>query len=90
MNKPMSEKEMLLTMLTDIYDQLEELESVLEASFSDLRNSLVEDEHNKLTMPKQKLSAIEEEMGNLFPDTCNHTDLKQNHVSGRLKLELGF
>ncbi len=86
----MSEKEMLLTMLTDIYDQLEELESVLEASFSDLRNSLVEDEHNKLTMPKQKLSAIEEEMGNLFPDTCNHTDLKQNHVSGRLKLELGF
>ncbi|MDQ6599426.1 hypothetical protein E2K98_16460 [Bacillus salipaludis] len=90
MNKPMSEKEMLLTMLTDIYDQLEELESVLEASFSDLRNSLVEDEHNKLTVPKQRLSAIDEEMGHLFPDTCNHTDLKQNHVSGRLKLELGF
>ncbi|MBI0576099.1 hypothetical protein IEC97_01900 [Neobacillus cucumis] len=90
MNKPMSEKEMLLTMLTDIYDQLEELESVLEASFSDLRNSLVEDEHNKLTVPKQQLSAIEVEMGHLFPDTFNNTDLKQNHVSGRLKLELGF
>ncbi|OIK17091.1 hypothetical protein BIV60_00770 [Bacillus sp. MUM 116] len=90
MNKPMSEKEKLLTMLTDIYDQLEELESVLEASFSDLRISLEEEEHNKMTVPKQRLSAIEEEMGHLIPDICNNTELKQNHGSGRLKLELGF
>ncbi|MDR6998108.1 hypothetical protein [Neobacillus niacini] len=90
MDKPMSEKEMLLTMLTDIYDQLEELESVLEASFSDLRIGLEEEELNKLTVPKQKLSAIEEEIGHLNLNTPNNTELKQNHVSGRLKLELGF
>ncbi len=38
MNKPLSDKEKLLSMLTEIYDQLEELELVLEASFSDHRN----------------------------------------------------
>jgi YesN/AraC family two-component response regulator len=91
MNKPLSEKEKLLTMLTEIYDQLEELESVLEASFSDLRTSLNQEEQEKLTIPVQKLSAIENKIENqsATQDILDgYSDNKQ--VAKALKLELGF
>ncbi|MEH7437181.1 hypothetical protein V7182_06760 [Neobacillus drentensis] len=91
MNKPLSEKEKLLTMLTEIYDQLEELESVLEASFSDLRSSLNQEELEKLTIPVQKLSAIENKIENqsATQDILDgYSDNKQ--VAKALKLELGF
>ncbi|MGG3562564.1 hypothetical protein ABES03_13305 [Neobacillus rhizosphaerae] len=91
MNKPLSEKEKLLTMLTEIYDQLEELESVLEASFSDLRYSLNQEEQEKLTIPVQKLSAIENIIEN---QSAAHGILDEysdnNQVAKALKLELGF
>ncbi|MDR6122618.1 hypothetical protein QFZ87_002215 [Bacillus sp. SLBN-46] len=91
MNKPLSEKEKLLTMLTEIYDQLEELESVLEASFSDLRTSLNQEEQEKFTIPVQKLSAIENKIENqsATPDILDgYSDNKQ--IAKALKLELGF
>ena len=44
MNKQLSEKEKLLSMLKEIYEQLEELESVLDASFSDKRINLKKEE----------------------------------------------
>jgi YesN/AraC family two-component response regulator len=91
MNKPLSEKEKLLTMLTEIYDQLEELESVLEASFSDLRTSLNQEEQEKLTIPVQKLSAIENkiENHNATQDILDEYS-DNNQVAKALKLELGF
>ncbi|WP_413309231.1 hypothetical protein AA0X95_12260 [Bacillus sp. 1P10SD] len=91
MNKPLSEKEKLLTMLTEIYDQLEELESVLEASFSDLRYSLNQEEQEKLTIPVQKLSAIEKKIEN--PSVTQgilDEYTENNQVAKALKLELGF
>jgi hypothetical protein len=91
MNKPLSEKEKLLTMLTEIYDQLEELESVLEASFSDLRSSLNQEEQEKLTIPVQKLSAIENKIENqrATQDIVDEYS-ENNQVAKALKLELGF
>lgn len=78
-------------MLTEIYDQLEELESVLEASFSDLRYSLNQEEQEKLTIPVQKLSAIENIIEN---QSAAHGILDEysdnNQVAKALKLELGF
>ena len=65
MNKPSSEKEKLLTMLTEIYDQLEELESVLEASFSDHRIRLNKEELNKISVPEKRLSMMEKELEEL-------------------------
>lgn len=47
MTRPTHEKEKLVTMLTEIYDQLEELELVLESSFSDLRMCLNNEELKK-------------------------------------------
>jgi len=85
MNKPLSEKEKLLTMLTEIYDQLEELESVLEASFSDLRMSLKRDEQEKFIVPVQKLSEIENKIAN-----DNHYEGISDSNLKPLKLELGL
>ena len=91
MNKPLSEKEKLLTMLTEIYDQLEELESVLEASFSDLRSSLNQEEQEKLTIPVQKLSAIENKIENQSATQDIVDEYSDNNqVAKALKLELGF
>jgi hypothetical protein len=88
MNKPLSEKEELLTRLTDIYDQLEELESVLEASFSDHRISLNREEQEKFTVPVQRLSEIGEKIA---PYTTKElSDCNRGHGSKSLKLELGF
>lgn len=62
MNKPLSDKEKLISMLTEIYDQLEDLEVVLEASFSDLRKSLNKEEQDKIMDSKQKLFGIQQKM----------------------------
>lgn len=91
MNKPISDKEKLLTMLTEIYDQLEELESVLEVSFSEHRTNLYESELGKITESKQRLVNIETESYKL--DTCrNKPELSSNpgQAIKPLKLEIGF
>lgn len=87
MNKSLPEKEKLLSMLTEVYDQLEELELVLEASFSDLRHSLNYDELNKIITTELRLSNIEKEL-----DKINQDDTGKNStpVTRSLKLEMGF
>jgi hypothetical protein len=89
----MSEKEKLVTMLTDIYDQLEELESVLEATFSDLRTNLNKNELNKITVPKQRLTVIENELFNVDGNQILNDEIIDSsrcQASRSLKLEMGF
>jgi len=76
-------------MLTEIYDQLEELGSVLEASFSDLRISMNKDEQEKLTVPVQKLSDMENKIANIIQYE-ESSDSNLNQVPKPLKLELGL
>jgi hypothetical protein len=91
MKKSLSQKEKLLTTLTEIYDQLEELELVLEASFSDLRLSLNQEEMEKLKIHEQRLSVIEQEFENINTLVTEEvTSLNPKQVSRSLKLELGF
>lgn len=91
MNKPLSEKEKLLSMLTDIYDQLEELESVLEASFSDLRISLNKDEQIKISDTSKKILFTESKIDHVnLTFFENSLEPNQKHTSKRLELELGF
>lgn len=90
MNKPLSDKEQLMSMLTEIYDQLEELEVVLGASFSDLRKSLDKDEQAKLIVSKQKLQGLERSIDKIHTITLEATGNHSNHVSRALQLELGF
>jgi hypothetical protein len=80
MNSSLPEKEKLLSMLTEIYDQLEELEIVLESSFSNLRTQMNNEELNKLSAPVQKLNKLEKELDRINPTGPVRT----------LKLEMGF
>ncbi|MEH7331341.1 hypothetical protein V7161_01645 [Neobacillus drentensis] len=91
MNKPMSEKEKLVLMLTEIYDQLEELDSVLEASFSDLRISLNKEEQSKINDSALKLSFIENKIDQVnLAFFENSLESSKNPAAKRLELELGF
>ncbi|MGG3469611.1 hypothetical protein ABES02_19280 [Neobacillus pocheonensis] len=91
MNKPLSEKEKLLSMLTEIYDQLEELESVLEASFSDLRISLNKDVQNKITNSAQTLSFLENKIDHVNLTIFeNSLESNKKQAAKRLELEMGF
>ncbi|WP_045517843.1 hypothetical protein [Neobacillus niacini] len=87
MNSSLPEKEKLLSMLTEIYDQLEELEIVLEASFLDLRIQMNNEELNKLSAPVQRLSKLEKKLDRINP-TSNEE--QSNSVTKALKLEMGF
>lgn len=91
MNMSLPEKEMLLSMLTEVYDQLEELEQVLEASFSDLRHNLNNQELNKISSTEIRLSKLEKEIEKINPDPKEtETDMNRNPVTRALKLEMGF
>lgn len=62
MNKEYNEKGTLLSKLSEIYDQLEELETILESSFSEQRSSLQHDMLEKISAPKQKMNYMENKL----------------------------
>lgn len=90
MNSSLPEKEKLLSMLTNIYDQLEELEIFLETSFSDHRMEMNNEELNKLSAPVQRLSKLEKELIKINSRTNEVSADNNNSVSKALKLEMGF
>ncbi|ETI70024.1 hypothetical protein [Neobacillus vireti] len=91
MNKSLADKEKLLIMLTGIYDQLEELESVLEASFSEQRVRLKKEEQGKLMKPIQKIAFVENTINKINPIyNEENPDFNPNQLSKSLKLELGY
>ncbi|WP_066312988.1 hypothetical protein [Bacillus sp. FJAT-29814] len=59
MTKPLTEKDLLITQLTGIYDQLEELDMALEVSFSDLRMDLDREQQEKIADMNQKMVHLE-------------------------------
>lgn len=59
MTKPLTEKDQLITQLTGIYDQLEELDMALEVSFSDLRMDLDREQQEKIADMNQKMVHLE-------------------------------
>lgn len=90
MNSSLPEKVKLLSMLTEIYDQLEELEIVLEASFSDLRSQMNHDEQKKLLEPIHRLTMLEMELDKINPPSPESTIGHCNSATRALKLEMGF
>lgn len=89
MNEPMSQKEMLMVMLMEIHDQLEELEMVLDNSFSDFRIKLEQREMVKLKLPEDRLTILEGKM-----ETLHLGDLEVEKTGDlpvqQMKLKLGF
>ena len=89
MNRP-TEKEHLLSILTEIYNQLEELDMVLEATFSDTRKSLEKELLDRIIIPKQRMEEIDNELDNMSSFTIRTLDTSRQYLAGTLKLELGF
>jgi hypothetical protein len=91
MNIPMSEKEKMLSMLTEICNQIEELESVLEASFTDYRLILKSKEQEKIKETIQRLS--EAEVKSKLENSLSSEEILGSSIGTvpqSLKLELGF
>lgn len=90
MNAELSQKEKLLLMMTDIYNQLEELESVLEDSFSNLRETYYAKEIVRISELDKKMVNFEWEMEQIHVEDYPEWDINQTKKSPSLKFELGF
>lgn len=92
MNETVSEKEKFVLMLTEMCDQLEELEAVLQSSFSGLRRQWYEKEIENLAESNRKLSSLEKRVDDPFvlaeSNDCPPLQLQKQSVS--LKFEWGF
>jgi hypothetical protein len=84
-----SPQEKLLTMLTEIYDQLEELEEVLEHSLTDLRGNLYQQQVDRIGNNEALLTNLEDSFKGQSSVNTNIIDFPQNQKKA-LKLELGF
>jgi hypothetical protein len=62
MGNEFTDKKELLSMLAEIYDQLEELEDVLETSFSEERENLNNTMLKKINATKQRLSFLDDKL----------------------------
>jgi hypothetical protein len=84
-----SPQEKLLTMLTEIYDQLEELEEVLEHSLTDLRGNLYQEQSDRIDHNEALMTNIEDSYHEQSRVNTNIIEFPQNSKKA-LKLELGF
>jgi hypothetical protein len=89
MKESISQKEKLLMMMTEIYNQLEELESMLEVSFTEVRDNWIEEEKSRIAKPCKKISSLE---AKLADENVENTKDQNTHSqkSASLKLELGM
>ncbi|WP_442594465.1 hypothetical protein [Neobacillus sp. D3-1R] len=82
-------KEKVLHMLTEIYDQLEELESVLEYSLTDLRINMGQQQLDQINKAEEKINKLEQSMTESAFSFQVNKETYQN-LPPALKLELGF
>lgn len=89
MGQSQAQKEELLSLLTEIYDQLEELERAIDTNLSKERKEMVNHQSEKLSKCEVQLKELENSMYNVVPIHKGKAkvNLPQNK---KLKLELGF
>ncbi len=81
------QKEELLEKLSEIYDQLEELEKALDNNLTEHRNKLMTDQFARLNRLDGRISKLEKIYQNITIDKNRVGNL---HHKGSMKLELGF
>jgi hypothetical protein len=82
-------QEKLLSMLTEIYDQLEELEGVLENSLAGLRDDIYQQQTIQINKSEDTLNSIEVAYHKQDYISNNRIDIPPNRKKA-LKLELGY
>ncbi|MGG0716745.1 hypothetical protein ABE096_03985 [Robertmurraya massiliosenegalensis] len=90
MEKEHVQKEELLEKLTEIYDQLEELEKTLDTNLAENRNKILNDQFSRLMSLDSRITKLENafDSGPLkFIEKKRKASLTQ---SSNMKLELGY
>ncbi|MGD6845099.1 hypothetical protein ACQCVH_21600 [Bacillus infantis] len=88
MMKHTSQKEELLHMLNEIYDQLEELDAALETSLSKFRGQMAEEHQQKMIYCESRLSKAEKGFQEIGKK--DGRDRKMTGGNDSIKLELGY
>ncbi|MCH6268523.1 MULTISPECIES: hypothetical protein [Neobacillus] len=90
MNSSFSDKDRLLSKLAGIYDQLEELDEALKASFSELRIELDQREQDRLLDSAEKITKLERITDQMLLNGEMVQNPLSHHSAKSLKLEMGF
>ncbi|KOP83202.1 hypothetical protein ACFFHH_08090 [Cytobacillus solani] len=90
MDKKIIAKEELLSMLTEISDQLEELEGILETSLSKARQNVQSEYTAKIIACEEQLTALENETANTLKENEALANASKLHRPNSMKLELGY
>jgi hypothetical protein len=90
MDKKIIAKEELLSMLSEISDQLEELEGILETSLSKARQNVRSEYTAKIADCGEKVTALENETALLLKANEGLGTSSQLHRPNSMKLELGY
>ncbi len=83
-------KETLISMLSEIYSQLEELENEIETSFSNLDNQFRREEMNRILKADQGLTLLEQKAYMVTDKTEADEANRYLDCHQGLKLELGY
>ncbi|MFE8695700.1 hypothetical protein ACFYKT_04905 [Cytobacillus sp. FJAT-53684] len=90
MNEKLIAKEELLNMLTEISDQLEDLENILEKNLSKVRQAVQNDHSEKMVNCEERITALEKQTSmDLEADEAIGIKSQSNRPK-TMKLELGF
>ncbi|MEH7125260.1 hypothetical protein V7122_15575 [Bacillus sp. JJ1532] len=90
MKKNVKAKEELINMLSEIYNQLEELETVLDSNFSGIRNELQINCSDQISACTKSMEALETEAA-YYQAKSGKADVKENfHRQPSIKLEIGY
>jgi hypothetical protein len=88
MHETADQKEKVLNMLLEINSQLEELEKVLQSSFSNHRNELQIEQGTVLDLCEKRVKSIEQTLGAECGNTRGREDSSLNRK--QMELKLGF
>lgn len=83
-------KEALLTMLNDLYNQLDEVEEAIQTTFSGLGSEWTSGELQKIAVFEQRIEQLEQKTAEICFEGAAEREQIANCSQPVLKLELGF
>lgn len=91
MTSPALQKETLIMRLTEIYNQLDDMETAMENAFFKQYSQWEKEEMKKIAKVEKTIFWFEEKIENIYAETQDkETDLVKNSNQEILKLELSF
>lgn len=90
MKQTQLQKEELIKMLTEIYDQLEELEEAIDSNLTDYRDHWRKEQSTKLTDCESRINTLELEVNKVSHKEQDRPNRNVRNHNRAMKLELGY